>query len=461
LGVSLPRDPKKQPEFYFNAAKLELANIEKIRVGSGKNMMLLAQVAQTTYDGFSAARNLWWYNAVSDWSEFMFSSQPATHVTGYLAGNESNLCSGLRAGAGSETSTSWLHGHGGSPLVKFLMEDSRCGKAGLARCYASIKEGTEATAALIEATYDTEHYWLPDFYQQYLQGSIYNVNSGVFVESSRLAGTMNTAGDTLKEFQDDFPDLSAKLYLVDLSTGALPSGSSIGFEVDASQTNEDYVTTLIYRLKDNQLEYVARGLNVTVSGARELAESGYDLVACIVNASNEEPFTGSSPLELTVRVLKAPPFTWCRISVGLTVVFLDSDDTTHYEAERLEPRWTATGQMTENSFTWEIDSTYHGNTNTHGTMSVTIDPATMTVVSFAANATTVDAWGTSYWSLAGNALPQVDYYPNSLTCGLEGTATCSALTSFVWYYRGANPPDTDVVQWRCQSTAFVRVDLSR
>jgi hypothetical protein len=308
---------------------------------------------------------------------------------------------------------------------------------------------------------ESEAVWWPAFFKEYLQGGIYGVGADKLIDESNIAGTMDTQTDTLKEFSDDFPDLSAKLYRIKLDETKLPEGASINFEVDASMTNEDYVKALVFREKNNTLEFIGEGLNVTFTEVKNAAAEGYDLIACVVNASNEAPYTGSSPLELTVRVVEPPLFTWCRISMGLTVVFLDDDDTTHYEAE-LQPRWTATGQMEGNSFTWDIDSTYHGNTNTHGTMSVTIDPATMTVVSFSANATTIDAWGISRWSIAGTALPQENYIQDhELTCQVTGAATCGRITSFVWSSEPYEAANTNVVSRRCQSTAYLSLTLKR
>jgi len=462
LGLTFPKSTGTRPRITYNESKMSLSSLPRFRFVSG---WALVTSALGMYDpessSFSAPQNAWLHSAVGRWSSELFTDNPQTFVPITFPSRELTIFKGLRAGAGNYFTAAWSHGDGLAPVVKFLMEDSRFGKDGLLRCYQYIKNGDDATTALIDALYDTEDDWFPDFFQQYLQGNIYNVGGDVFTKSSNISGTMNTDTDTLKEFPHTYPDLSAKLYRIDLSANKLSTGASISFEVDASQTNEDYVTTQIYRIKDNRLEFITEGLNVTVGGVKESAEEGYDLIACVVNASNEAPYTGSSPLELTVRVLEPPPFTWCKIKVGLTVVFLDDNDTTHYEADPLEPGWTATGQMTENSFTWDIDSTFHGNTNTHGTMSVTIDPGSMSVVSFSANATSTDAYGVSRWSIAGTALPQAHYIPNSeLTCQENGTTTCSRITDFKWSYESSSY-NTNIVSYRCKANAYVSVSLKR
>jgi hypothetical protein len=369
---------------------------------------------------------------------------------------------GLRAGAGSKATASFEYGKGLAPVIDFLAEDSRCRKSGLVDCYNAIGQGADPMTALLECVDGGEDDWLPDFFRQYLQGNIYSVAGSVFLDSKNISGTMNAGSDTLKEFTATYPDLSAKLYRVNLDADKLNDGSNISFEVDASLTNENYVTTQVYRIKDNTIEFISEALNVSVGGVKEAADQGYDLLCCVVNASNEEPYTGSSQLELSIHLEQAPSFVACRISLGVGATFQIDGDTATWDGF-ITPRWNGKGSMSGYTFVGEIDSTYHGNTNTHGTVSITLDPVSLSVTSFSADAQTIDEWGISSWGITGGAVPQTNQLPFTLTCSVGGGATCAAIYSFPWTYESTRDEEVErIISHTCSGTghdAYLTIEL--
>jgi hypothetical protein len=196
------------------------------------------------------------------------------------------------------------HGRGWTPLLLHLAQDYG-GPPTVAAAFNALLNTPDGVAALLSSVPVPESVWLPEFYRKYIGGELYNVGADAFLETIGEGETFVFDGpeDSLGQFDYSYPDLSAKLFRVNLRADTLSEDVSITFTPGPGQLDTGYVRVIVFTYKDGQLTYRAMSEQVTIAGVRELNNSGYDLVVAVVNSSSKQPYEGTLLIELLVRVL--------------------------------------------------------------------------------------------------------------------------------------------------------------
>ena len=122
---------------------------------------------------------------------------------------------GIGAGVMGPERVARSHGFGFSPVVKYLVANYR--EDVISRIYDRWEKGTKPVEALLNSVADPPRFWWPDFLKAYLGGSIYGVSPYTFLENVQGTATIRSAKDTLFIFEPSCPDLSARLYFVNLN----------------------------------------------------------------------------------------------------------------------------------------------------------------------------------------------------------------------------------------------------
>ena len=192
------------------------------------------------------------------------------------------------------------HGVGMSPFIKFIMDNYDSDGSLLINIFgALIKSGKYIPAdAIINTLNIPEYTWWPDFFKEYIAGNIFDINGESFINKIISTDDLNfvNESDSLKIAEGTYPDLSAKLYKINLSQ-LLKDKGKLMFKLGPSSLNLDYIKALVFGLKNDKLVLVNEGIDFTVSN---LQENDF-LIACVVNCGNEPPYTGTSNIDLEVR----------------------------------------------------------------------------------------------------------------------------------------------------------------
>ena len=167
-------------------------------------------------------------------------------------------------------------------------------------------------------------------------------------------------GDTLKYADKTYNDLSTKLFKVKINSEEIKT-KTLNFKIDSNGINIDYVKALVFGLSNNKLIYLAGGTDFNVSYIQP-----YDaLLACVVNSGNEPPYTGTSNIDLDIKVTDDLAFRHCDINFAVVEM--------HDTLEGVwSPGWYTDGVFKDNVYTGTINKERQGG-NATGSIRVELD----------------------------------------------------------------------------------------
>lgn len=223
----------------------------------------------------------------------------------------------------------YLHGYGMTPLLKYLLENHNEDLDLLTKMYYELMQTSDRkhpVEAILNSVSTTEDIWLPGFFKDYLEGTIWDIPGETFLEKIDSDDVVNFVNetDTLKYLDRDYPDLSARLFQVnlaiDLVESGLGDGDKLKFELGPKSLNMDYVKVLVFRYKKGEIAFLGEGSEVTVNNVKSLLENGdATLLAAVVNSANEYPFLEKMNIELTIKLVKERIWPWKYVTIDALV----------------------------------------------------------------------------------------------------------------------------------------------
>ncbi len=254
------------PKLNISRDLVRMGKYSDIKLGTGEQFIEQA-IYYNYYNllpfGTLNAGYFWLETAIKTWAEELFTDDPDFQYPANFAANTMAPFNGMRAGAGVdfEPVTFNNHGYGMSSLIKYMVDDSRFGKTGIAKTYQDIGKGVDPTAALIKNMDAMVADWWPDFFKQYVNGDIYNRSIDDFLNNTTLEWNINNDNDMLKVFSSDdaevglYPDLSAKLFKINLNHSAFESNHNMLFSM-TGPANADGLSLVVFGIKDGKATYM-------------------------------------------------------------------------------------------------------------------------------------------------------------------------------------------------------------
>ncbi len=309
-----------------------------IRLGSGLNMVLFALLkpglADALLNGTMDPVDQWLHLAVTHWSEELFSDDPDYRRHSMFPGSEMAPFWGMARGVGHSTAK---HHCGMAAVIKFLFRQDYFTPADLLNAYQDINGyGTAApqdpTKALLSNVQELITVWWPDFFKTYITGGVYGVAPSVFLDQDHVSGawTIDPDGASERIFSSAdsrvgaYPDLSAKLFLVDAGDADMPENASLIIDVEGEVTDQG-LSTLVFAVHPDRLEYLGGGpataANPEIRNLKSNAESGIEqYLICVVNSTSHDGYLGSSAIDLTLKLLnteESPEFDLCQVTLQM------------------------------------------------------------------------------------------------------------------------------------------------
>lgn len=221
------------------------------------------------------------------------------------------------------------HGKGLSPLIKYLVENHNTDLDLLQKLYLEMQNSahfSQPIDALLPSLSQPEYVWWPGFIKAYLTGQVRYIPGEIFMDEINADDELHFTeeSDTVKYYDRQYPDLSARLCKVKLdpklSESVLDETDKLNFRIGPESLNLDYVKVLVFAYKNGELEFLAEGQEVTLNNLKNRMEQGLNtLMAVVVNSASESPYEEVLGIDLTVRILKKKSWPWKYLSFKAVV----------------------------------------------------------------------------------------------------------------------------------------------
>lgn len=379
------------------------------------------------------------------------------------------------------------HGAGFSPVISFLLEnynDDLVLPGNVYRAMSDTYDPKKPVDAILTSVEEGEDIWWPEFFKAYLEGGYLEISGEAFVNQIKPADVMqfNTESDSVKYLEASYPDLSARLFRIDMSAdfmeNVLQEGDKLQIKLGPQSLNLNYVKALVYGYKQGQLTFLDEGADITLDHLKSLAESGYQtLIVAVVNSASEYPYKGDLNIGLTASIIqkKIWPWKYVDIDVVVTDAVLRSSAGVDYlwdeftfevgdrPVEASEDGARFTGSWLEESSGYKYE----------GGIDITVDPESYKITSFY-------AWSNSESISDGKVtlsekhtlqskeavtIPVVYWDNDFLSHQLSGTEVCTALEEWTYHYR-SYPGETyelsnTLESYNCGEAAEILIFWSR
>ncbi len=360
--------------------------------------MLCYAYSGSRMDWFAYASAFWMqekYAGLSNLNDLMVSLVAMSPFNGMEAGKTQYASSGevtLEIG-GTISGNVELHATGMYPFVKYM---DRRYFAGDKTLYARIMKETllgesgTSMEGIIEALEDPEYNWWPGFFREYMTLKLTDLSADNFLKSLLFTGQIDFRNETDTTWlsDDDYPDLSAKLFKVNFLFPEFKNEASLNLKVGPPSLNMDYVTAMAFSLKGSAMEYLGQGTDLTIPGLKTMKENGYSIIVAVINSASDpqKPLPDGSPapedplhIELDTRLQTIPAFNYVLINgIIFRSNFIDMDgNTTDQQFVYLDDPRQGEMNMSDYSFTasWS-EPWFEGSDQTcSGTIVIRFDPA--------------------------------------------------------------------------------------
>jgi len=416
---------------------------------------------RTKQYNYLSVDHVWLHAAIGSWFEEWLPPEDPNFAPTGLKGNELDIFDGLVAGGGLPGRNMRLHGYAEAPLIKYLVTHYR--ESALNRIYDDIAADKHPAEALRNSMADPPRVWWPDFIRRYISGEFYGIQNQTFLDGVSRIFQIRSSRDTLTSWSDNYPDISAKLYRIDLEYADVPAGAQLQFAVSTSATQKENANVMLFGINQGKLEYWTQGDTVNVAKIRDLTQAGYDILAVVNYSKLEAPYYRTDGITLDVRVFQPAAFTTARFKARIEGVRTYSDGST-WDAGVLyvNDKWRD-GTYLDNVFqaVWNITTT---NPTAEGRLVVRLDPNSspikLTYFEFHETTRSGDRENLNIISKQNLAIPgQAPYLGGSARIfRIEGAQACAALASLNNHYE-ATWGGWNLTSFSCDDQSYVEITL--
>jgi hypothetical protein len=331
---------KPSADFKVNSQKLSHSiNYNSFRLSTASSLYIKS-IKDYYFPDVSSLKDIWIFLTVYHWLSVKFDSdilKDFFNTGDFLAVAPFN---GIMTKSLYENyDNKFQYSVGMISLINYLLEyklnsQDLLRKKGLGNVFDLIKNGSSQPAALLSTIAQPVNEWWPDFFKHYIAGEIYNIKSDVFIGSENIDlywKIQSSIGEDSYLILESFPDLSAKLYVIDFSEINLKPSSRFSLTLNnVSEEKNNGLSTLIFALNNGSLDLIRTGQNIKINN---LKTDYYDLgitkfVACVINSNGDkslnEPFTGTTSAGVELRYSEEESlYTECYVDLNIAAAYYD------------------------------------------------------------------------------------------------------------------------------------------
>jgi hypothetical protein len=120
---------------------------------------------------------------------------------------------------------------------------------------------------------------------------------------------INASADTLKEFHRAYNDLSGKLFRINVNDTQIKENGKLKFKIDESNINTSLVKIEVVGHNQNLFDPLGEGFDFTVENLKNYNT----IVALVTNSNYSPPYTGTSNINLDIRVEEKSVFGYIQV----------------------------------------------------------------------------------------------------------------------------------------------------
>ena len=450
----------------LNQKKLVEGHLNSVRIQAGQ--LLLAGVTRSYDDAALSHAHLWFHMAITRWAECKFTDDAGYAYPELFHGKELAPFDGIRAGATEDADTEFDHGIGMSAVIEYLVNDPRFGEQGLRDALERIWGGSSATYALLNTVNAFVTEWWPDFFKSYVGGEIYGVGKDVFLAGANLSGTwtIDDGNDTDSTFTLNYPDLSAKLFKINLEYGSIDPAASLALDLSSEVSTP--ISVMLFGVEGNELKYWGHSTalgstSLLVPDVKDLYDDGWrELLVVVVNCDVSDTYLEETEITLEMKVLSGPSnleYTGCAMDLTNMHIYLlldyqdPGEEDVEIEVNRGFDSDYRTGSMTGNTFraNWEYEEQ---GTTYEGAIEATFignPPTTITSLDFTQTKRTDQE--TRIDSLVMSNVPITETWDGGCRIELQASAVCDYVDQLV-ITRGYTIYQEVMQGWECNDDSF-------
>jgi len=238
-----------------------------------------------------APAHLWLDEATAVWSEAI-ALDDADYVSPVRSGQELAPFRGAVPGSGVDAGE---HGYGMSSLARYLIETF--GDDVFARVYEGIR-GERSAMGSIDLETDPIVTWWDDFIRAYVEGDLYRLSPALLLGDAAASHAITAPDDDTWTVTHAYPDLSARVFQLNLQDDTIPAGSELHLDVDG-----DFTDVAAYVRTGGTFTPVAVGGTSAI--VPDLDGDSAQLLILVTNARAIPDFTGSTSIMLTASLERA------------------------------------------------------------------------------------------------------------------------------------------------------------
>ncbi|MBN1415805.1 MAG: Ig-like domain-containing protein, partial [Bacteroidales bacterium] len=280
----------------FNRDKLN--ETEQMAITAGHEFFHLVQYLYDPRNVLSRAKSAathhWLNEACAVWAEEKFSEDP-DYVSDIRSGHETSPFNGMHAGA--VTGNAGYHGYGMSAFIKFL--ENQYGDSIIRDIYLKIFDTFHPVEAInIATTYNLVVLW-EQFLREYVSGSIYGLGRAMVTSINSGTFRIQSEADADTSFTEDYPDLSAKVFMIRLDDTNISPAKAVKCTIDKDLCD---ITLFKFRMADALVQFLSHSTTkqLTQKDLRLLTDDGYHLLVMVTNSNFLAPYTNTKQIKLDI-----------------------------------------------------------------------------------------------------------------------------------------------------------------
>ena len=350
-----------------------------------------------------------------------------------------------------------------SSLIEYLANNITKKEMVIIDIQNNILSKKSSVDGLIATMNETENIWWPNFFKEFIQSNIYNVPIDEFLKNITETIEFNDY-DTLKYADKTYNDLSAKLFRININSEEIKNNKSLNFKLGPESLNLDYVKTLVFGIRNNNLVFISEGIDFSLGNLYQFD----GLIACVVNSGNEPPYTGTSEIKLDIRAKEELQFNACKIEINVIGIWerhrippppntLPTIDTMGYRAE-----WNTLGNFTANTFEGVLEKNEYG-AEAKGKVKIDLD-GQLNISSLTVEAISHYDQENSQWECSSINIALQNKADWNMYFDVLGENTCNSLTK-VYHYHESPPsitgviPYSKLIDYYCDENSYIKVTL--
>lgn len=244
-----------------------------------------------------------------------------------------------------------------------------------------LSESKTPMEGIINALDEPEYQWWPGFFEKYMTQQLVDVPAEEFLKlfpGVDYQVDFSAENDTTLFNDADYADLSARLYKVSFLFPSFEKEATLNLKLGPPSLNLNYVTSLAFGLKDEQLEYFDRSRDLTITNMKALADNDYSsIIVAVVNSANEPSTDETLNIELDSKLQTTPEDLNCVLinSIKARSIYTDNSGATNEGQVLYLDGTPRKGEMKNYEFTATWSEPLSSGT-TSGTIVIKFDPET-------------------------------------------------------------------------------------